>query len=290
MRLTNYKVILFTLALSGSCVEAQQIDTMTYPKVTLPNTEVRYIHSPIIGKEIMIFVSLPDNYRSTNTAYPVLYLADANLMFAMTNEIIRMMQIGRELPQLILVGLGYRTNDFSTVFKLRSDDFTPTPIPDPQKLGWPTGGAPRFIRFMREELLPFITKNYRTSGDAGYAGFSYGGLFGLYALFHEPEMFKRYIIGSPSLWFDSLVTFKYEAEYAAVHSDLPARVFISIGGLEPRAYTETATTTNVKQLQDLLQNRHYPGLHLQTVVFEGETHLSGIAPAISRSLREIYKE
>jgi len=291
MRFANYKVFLLTLAVCVSCAKVQQTDSMTYTAVTLPQTEVRYLRSSIIGEEIKIFVSLPENYRLTDTTYyPVLYLTDANLMFAATDQIIRMMQIGRELPQLILVGLGYRTDNLSTVFKLRSGDLTPTPIPDPQKLGWPTGGAPRFIRFMSEELFPFITKNYRVSGDAGYAGFSYGGLFGLYALFHQPEMFKRYIIGSPSIWFDSLVTFKYEAEYAAGHSDLPARVFISIGGLEPRAYTETATKTNVMQLQDLLQSRHYPSLQVQTVVFEAETHLSGVAPAISRGLREIYKE
>jgi uncharacterized protein len=290
MRLANYKVILFTLALCVSSSEAQQIDTITYVQVTLPQTEVRYIHSSIIGEEIKIFVSLPENYQLTDTTFPVLYLTDANLMFATTNQVLRMMQIGRELPQIILIGLGYRTDNLSTVFKLRSGDLTPTPIPDPQKIGWPTGGAPRFLRFMKEELFPFIKKNYRVSNDAGYAGYSYGGLFGLYALFHQPEMFQRYVIGSPSIWFDSLVTFKYEAEYAAAHSDLSASVFMSIGGLEPRAYTESATETNMKQLQDRLLSRHYPGLNLQTIVFEGETHLSGFSMAISRGLREIYKK
>jgi predicted alpha/beta superfamily hydrolase len=103
-------------------------------------------------------------------------------------------------------------------------------------------------------------------------------------------MFRRYIIGSPSLWFDDLVTLKFEAEYASKHSDLPARLFMSVGGLEERANTESATTTNMKQLQDKLLSRHYPNLHLQTVVFEEETHLSGVAAAISRGLREVYRE
>jgi len=271
-------------------LKAQQTDTMIFEQVTLPQTEMRYMYSSIIGEEIKIFVSLPDDYKSTDTTYPVLYLTDANLMFAATEQIIRMMTIGRELPQIILVGLGYRTNNLSTIFKLRSGDFTPTPIPDPQKLGWSTGGAPRFLRFMTEELFPCIKKNYRVSGDAAYAGYSYGGLFGLYVLFHQPEMFKRHIIGSPSIWFDSLVTFKYEAEYAAKDSDLLARVFMSMGALEPRAYTESEATTNVKQLEDLLQSRHYPSLYIKTEVFEGETHLSGFAPAISRGLWEIYKK
>ena len=290
MPFANHKLILIIITLCIYSSYAQQADTLNYAPVTLPQTEIRYIHSLILGEDIKIFISLPETYRLTDTTYPVLYLTDANLLFAATHQIIRMMQVGRELSPLILVGLGYETDSLNTIFKLRSGDLTPTPIPDPQKLGWPTGGAPRFLRFMKEELIPFIKTNYRVSRDAGYVGYSYGGLFGLYALFHQPEMFQRYVIGSPSIWFDSLVTFKYEAKYAAGHSDLPARVFVSIGGLEERAYTESATATNVKQLEDKLLSRHYPGLHLQTVVFDGETHLSGFAAAISRGLREIYKK
>jgi predicted alpha/beta superfamily hydrolase len=290
IRLTKYVMILVTLAICVSWVHSQQADTMTFEQVTLPETEVRYIESSIINEEIKIYVLLPDGYASTEKTYPVLYLTDANLMFAATYQIIRMMQVGGELPQLILVGLGYRTDSWYKVFSLRSRDLTPTPIPDPQNLGWATGEAPQFLRLIKEEVFPFIKENYRVSEDAGYVGYSYGGLFGAYVLFHHPEMFQRYIIGSPSLWFDNLVTFKYEAEYAAKHSDLPARVFMSIGELEKRAYTETDTTTNVKQLQNLLQSRHYPSLHLQTMVLKGETHLSGFATAISHGLREIYKE
>jgi len=102
-------------------------------------TEVRYLHSSILGEAVKIFVYLPGTYRFTDTTYPALYLTDANLSFAATTQIIGMMQIGRELPPLILVGLGYGTDSLNTIFKLRSRDLTPTPIPDPQKLGWLTG-------------------------------------------------------------------------------------------------------------------------------------------------------
>jgi predicted alpha/beta superfamily hydrolase len=138
--------------------------------------------------------------------------------------------------------------------------------------------------------MPFINKNYRTSADASYAGYSGGGLFGLYVLFHEPDTFQRYIIGSPSIWWGNLVTLKYEADYATKHPNLSARVFMSVGELEERADTTSKMVTNMKQLAKKLLSRRYTSLHLQTIVFDGETHLSGFSIAICRGLRVIYQK
>jgi predicted alpha/beta superfamily hydrolase len=210
------------------------------------------------------------------------------MFFATATQMARMMQFGKELPQLILVGIGYRTENLGKILDLRSRDLTPTPIRDEN--GWRTGGAAKFLGFIKEELKPFIQKNYRISQDAGYAGISYGGLFGLYVLFHEPETFQRYIIGSPSIWYDSLVTLNYEAEYAATHRDLHAKVFMSVGLLEEQSDTVYLMVTNMKRLTDKLLSRQYPNFGFETAVFEAETHLSQSAVAISRGLRVIYRK
>jgi len=290
MRLAVYLGILLALALHPSDVNAQQVDTSAFPRVSIPETEVRYLRSSIVGDEFEISVALPTNYRSTNTTYPVLYAPDANVGFAMSTQIERIMQIGNELPQVIGVGIGYRTDSLGKWLELRSRDLTPTSIPDPTKNGWRTGGAAQFLRFMREELMPFIKKNYRTSPDAAYYGDSYGGLFGLYVLFHQPDTFGRYIIASPSIWYDNLVTLQYEADYATRHTDLSARVFMSVGELEEQAGDAERMVTNMKQLANKLLSRRYPSFRLQTVVFDGETHVSVCAAAFSRGLQVIYQK
>jgi predicted alpha/beta superfamily hydrolase len=192
------------------------------------------------------------------------------------------------LPQILCVGIGYRTESLSTWRNLRTRDLTPTQLPEEKDR--PSGGAAKFLRFIREELMPFVKQNYRASSDASYAGGSYGGLFGLYTLFHEPETFQRYIIISPSIGYDSRVTMEYEADYAMRHSDLPARIFMSVGGLEQQEDTVAGMITDMKQLVDKLRGRQYSNLRLETVVFDEETHLSGIAAAISRGLRVIYQK
>jgi hypothetical protein len=46
----------------------------------------------------------------------------------------------------------------------------------------------------------------------------------------------------------------------------------------------------MKQLAEKLLSRRYPSFNLQTVVFDGETHLSGLAASISRGLRVIFQK
>src|SRR5207245_10620907 len=71
---------------------------------------------------------------------------------------------------------------------------------------------------------------YRVDADdAAFFGHSQGGLFATYVLLTEPNTFRRYGIGSPSLWWDDNTMFDYEAQYADAHDDLPAKVFFSVG-------------------------------------------------------------
>ena len=156
-----------------------------------------------------------------------------------------------------------------------------------------SGGAAAFLRFLREEVRPFVESRYRVAqGGSGLFGDSLGGLFALYALFHAPNSFDRYIVGSPSIWWDEKITVHFEEEYAAGHTDLPAEVFMSVGLLEedpevPESAT-AAMVTNVREMAERLNSRGYPGLRLTTHFFEGETHLSVLPLNLSWGLRTLY--
>ena len=256
--------------------------------VPYPETELRHLPSSIVGDEFEIYIALPPDYHATKQAYPVLYFTDANMFFAALTQIARaMLQPGiEELRPFILVGVGYRIDSLIQWATLRSRDLTPTTVPDM----FPTGDGPRFMKFVKEELMPFVKKNYRASTEAAYAGFSYGGLFGLYVLFHEPELFQRYIIASPWMSHDNLITFKYEATYASKHTDLPATVFMCAGALEETvgAVTEVGMLKDLNLLAATLQKRRYPSLKLKTHVFENETHVSVPGASFSRGLRAIF--
>ena len=146
-----------------------------------------------------------------------------------------------------------------------------------------TGGAALFLDFIKKELFPFIETNYRIDkNDRMLSGYSFGGLFAMYALFYEPGLFSKYFIGSPSIHFKDGITYDYELNYASNHSDLEADVFISAGELEDR------TSQNIKKMVELLSSRNYENLNLKMVIFENEDHVTCYPAAMSRGLVELF--
>jgi predicted alpha/beta superfamily hydrolase len=146
--------------------------------------------------------------------------------FGTAVEVVRLLRLTEVVPPLLVVGIGYRTPDLGEIFRLRHRDFTPTVD---------GGGADRFLAFLRGELKPWLGERYGVDpDDATFFGDSRGGLFASAVLLTEPGTFRRYGIGSPSLYADEGVksVFELEADYARAHDDLPAKVFFSVGGHE----------------------------------------------------------
>ena len=273
MQLHGYLALILLLPFTGAT--AQQTDSLPL---------ISSLHSTIVGDDYKISISLPSGYNTSHSSYSVLYVTDANSNFAVAAQWTRRMTQNGKLPPMIVVGIGYRTDSLARTLRLRDM----TPDHDPSLRRSHAGRSSYLLRFIKEELMPFVRQHYRTSPDAAYAGMAIGGVFGLYVLFHEPETFQRYLIASPSIWYDSTVLFKYEHEYARTHHDLPARVYLSAGGREETEAGFTRMATNVKKLDELLANRHYPGLRLTTQVLEGETHSSVFPAALNQGLRELY--
>ena len=104
-------------------------------------------------------------------------------------------------------------------------------------------------------------------------GTSLGGIFAVYSLFHEPGLFNRYIIVSPSLWWDNEMVFKYEKNFAEKNGALNAKVFISSG-----EYEEAIDFGNgFNRFGSQLRASRYKGLELESVVLEKMSHSASAA-------------
>ena len=264
-----------------------------YPSIEIPNTEKRTLPSNFVDQVFSIYVGLPYNYQQTDKPFPVLYLLDANVTFSFI-DLIRVFQVQQKVPDFVTVGIGYPVADFLETSELRQRDFTPSidketlahqRASSAQSEPIMMGGAAAFLRFLREELKPFISSNYRiTPDEAAIFGTSYAGLFALYALFTEPDTFTNYLIGSPSIWWDDAIILTYEREFAAQQPGLNASIFMYAGSHEAEA-----NVNNVMKLSDILEHRAYQGLRLKTKIFEGEDHMSVSMAAFFRGLREVYQ-
>jgi len=273
-----------------------------HPPATIPNSEVVKIRSRYVDQEFEISISLPPSYSKTKN-YPVLYLLDSNWFFTIVTGIVKHLNTFGfwdkiRLPDMIIVGIGYPAEGTDAI-TFRSRDYTPVEDNEFfQKMLVPggadpnfrpnSGGAPEFLQFISEELMPYIESNYRVDlNDKTIAGHSYGGLFPSYVLFTKPDMFDRYVICSPSLWYKDGVVFDYEEEYSKKHDELPVRVFISAG------INEKPPTTNiselVRRLVEVLNERNYDGLVMEDIIFDDESHMSVIPASFTRGIISVFK-
>jgi predicted alpha/beta superfamily hydrolase len=261
----------------------------------LPRTEGREFTSKTNGLGYQVFVSLPATYATnTSATFPVIYLADANWTFALTVQTYQILRLGNQMPEAIFVGIVRAGVDDTgpVAGPPRTLDLTPTTVADfdrdaTKRLNRDirSGGAPAFLRVIRDELVPDVERRYRTNGDRTFIGYSLSGLFGAYALFHSPDTFKRMILVSPSFWWDSNVSSKFEETYAAAHKSLPVRLFMSDGELEGSDMLGT-----MRKMASALTDRHYPDLDLHTRIFEGENHTSTFPVAVTRGLKTVFAE
>lgn len=232
---------------------------------------------------------------------PVIYVTDASYGFGIAAQTVSLMQMSRELPRAVLVGIGYpATIDAKTIRGLRFREFCPTEAPAyverirremPGEIpdGVLPGGAGAFLAFITDELKPLIEARYPVDvKDQTLSGMSLGGLFALFALFTKPGAFQRVVALSPSIWWDERALVGIEAELAKTAKDLPVNLFTSIGALEEAAYPQAQMVSNLYTLDAALRSRKYPTLRMAMEVFPQETHNSVYAGSFTRGLRTVF--
>ena len=274
-------MIVILLSCSFEALHAQNVKE----KVCLDNTEQFSITSEYVkGENYLIQVGLPFGYSSSHKTYPVIYVLDGDYAFGITKGITDLLMIGKEIKGIIVVGISYGKGVFAWSIK-RTRDLTPGHDTIFAK-GQNTGGADNFLKFVQYELFPAVNKNYRTDPDSSaICGESLGGLLNSYILWKQPELFKGYIIISPSLIWNNKSVLKLESEYFVNHKELNKAVYIAYGSLDSKEVIISPAT----ELIQMIQTHNYNGLRLVTRVFEGETHMSVPSVAITNGLKTLFK-
>jgi uncharacterized protein (DUF885 family)/predicted alpha/beta superfamily hydrolase len=286
------------------------------PAATIAATDTYVLHSANTGQDYKILVARPpDRVHGDSKELAVAYLLDADELFGLATDTAGRLTDGGELPPLLWVGITYAAGGN---VERRSLDFTPWVDRPYERLvsellrpehSVTTGGAASFLRFIREELKPFIAAHYPVNpADATLVGHSLAGSFGLYVLLHQPDTFARYIIGSPCLLCGEGDLFSRESAFAATHPALAARLYMDVGDKETdlrhilnlppsmreaeRRYLDAVghpdTVALFRRFRARLQSHHYAGLHVSAVVERGESHESLPAIMLTRGLRFAY--
>jgi len=231
----------------------------------------------------VLSVALPNTYGdSAAKRYPVVYVLDGDGMFGMTSDIERLLAFGRELPELIVVGVGHG-RPFLETPPFRWRNFTPTPVATHPG----SGHASELLSYLAREVVPLVDSLYRTvPGDRALLGVSRGGLFALYAMYERPELFPRLVVASPEVTWDDKYLFRRDSAFAASKRPLPVTLYLSVGGAEIARPFGAA----VKAFADRLVARKYARVHLWSEMLAGESHNSMPGTAITHGLKAVFHD
>jgi predicted alpha/beta superfamily hydrolase len=219
------------------------------------------LSSSFVQDDFEIWVYLPVDF-SPDQSYPLAVVLDGNYDFKPTAKDLAVAWDEGRMEPLILVGIGYpRQKD-----RKRFRDYT---FPENDDFDETTGGAPDFVAFLEDELLPYLQNKYPIDTDEQVLmGHSLGGLFVNYALLQYPETsFSGFIGASPALWWVDETPLDWEETYWSQSDSLPVKVYLTAGDEENEDIIQST-----QRMADRLASRNYAGLEILHTTIQGADH------------------
>jgi len=252
----------------------------------IPRSKIVEIKDPNSQRVYPLFIKLPKSYsKNDDKTYPVIYLTDAWYSFQIVSGATRYPMNARKMKEAIIVGISYAKGSKRDSSRVR--DYTPS-----LNKTWKqeTGGAQQHMDFIEGSVIKYMENNYRTDpSNSTFIGNSLGGLFGTYILLTKPALFKNYILGSPSYWFDN--KFIFQLEKRAKIENINANVFISIGERESK--TLESNYEMVKDAETLYTKMlawQQPKLKLKILIIPEANHQTAFPTTAIQGLHWIYSK
>ncbi|WP_299487706.1 alpha/beta hydrolase-fold protein [uncultured Allomuricauda sp.] len=226
--------------------------------------------SQVLKEKRPILISKPTLYEERNERYFVVYVLDGNMNTGFTSGIAELLyQSG--FPRLLVIGIP------STY---RDRDLTPTAYGETTS----GGGADNFLRFLKEELIPYVDENYRTHDFKVLIGHSFGGLFATHTLYTEPDLFNAYVAITPTVVYDNFYSGNKLRRFFRNKNTLPTSFFFSVGN-EPNPEGDA-----VFHLNELFKKEAPSDLSWKFEYYRKENHSTTPLIATLDGLRFIFQD
>lgn len=234
------------------------------------------IQSTHVGRDFHINVRLPLGYQASDAkTYPVVYVLDGDSLFPLLAPTHLFLHYDEKLPEAIIVGISY--GSFYPIINKRDIDFSAPAIDAAPN----EGGAPRFLDFLKKELIPKIENQFRANtAKRVLVGQSRAGYFVLWSALEDPDLFWARIASNPALAPGRSRFF----EAAASHTRKDLKVAIASGTRDTeqrqRNATEWGTTWSSRANAPWAVNQ---------IKIEGGTHAATIAETYRRAMLWLFE-
>jgi predicted alpha/beta superfamily hydrolase len=280
----------FTPASTARAADAPAVQLTADSIAAIPRARQYDIKSRINGETYRVSVSTPFK-AEPGKRYPVFYVIDGNWYFAPAS--VNATESSSEIGPVIVVGIGFPTEDNDLVHQRRFFELTPWSMPE-SKPGQ-NGGGDVYLRVLEEEIRPFINAHYAVDPARQILfGKSLGGLMVLRQMFTHPEAYSAYIAASPAISLNDRAVLKDEAAFIErmKSGQLRLRLLITAAGNEQyrgpdpalREKDSARMIDNAMELADRLAAVNPTKLQVEKVIFPDESHTSVSLAALGRAL------
>lgn len=233
------------------------------------------IFSKSLNEYRKIKIRIPEEYKPGSTEkYDVVYMVDGEWNFDNFSFIYKFSRDEKFLPPLIFVAL---PNTYTSEGNMRDRDLVPEPMADNKK----AGGANNFINFIKNEAMPYVNSKCPVSGENSLFGHSYGGLFTMYVLLKEPNLFANYYCSDPAFQWNNQRIINMARETFANTPKLDKTLWIN--GIE-----NTYMYMGIAHMDTLLRTQAPKGLRWKISKYPNETHNSVRYKGIYDGMKFVY--
>ncbi|MEI6049732.1 MAG: alpha/beta hydrolase-fold protein [Bacteroidota bacterium] len=227
------------------------------------------LQSEVLKQNRKLSIFLPEGYDTKDARFPVIYVLDADGRDQHTVPTARFLFLNNKMPKAIIVG----------VFNIdRNHDF----LPDSIKSVPTGGGADNFIKFFKEELIPYINSNFKAEPYRVLVGHSFGGVFAMHAFLTDPDLFDAYISIDPSFWYKNNMLVKNAHNEFVKAKNWNKSIYITGrdgGGMKDMG---------IIPMENLLKTSAPKNLNWKVVSYSDEDHGSVTFKSVYDGLRFIF--
>ena len=259
----------------------------SYPQDVVPFSELHPISTKLTeNKHYQLHIRRPITYNdSPDRYYPTLYILDPYWDFPMVTGLLETMIYDGVIPEIFVVGIGYPGKD-ADHNALRGIDM----MPDFENVK--RSGGHRFLKLIKQEIIPYVEKNYRADPEfKAIGGVSFGGMFTIFAMLEEPELFQGIISSTGFIGFNNAWVFQKEAQIYSQKDDDDAIDF------NVRLYYTAADKEAIPAMlgyayafNEVLKHRDYKNFAYEFKLLENTTHATGKFETYVRGMQFVFKD
>ena len=241
---------------------SQNLDSLNVSKIN------DTIKSSFLNERRAIEIQLPRSYEAdVMKKYPLILVMDGDYMFNLVSGSVDYLSFWGDIPENLVVGISQRDSRFDDSSNLDPIDYTPI------------SSTANFYDFLINELLPYITKNYRVSNFRILVGHERTANFINFFLLKENPAIRGVVSISPRFTknIDKYITEKLKGTQSKIIYTLSSskKDFETIYG-------------NVKDLSVNLDSIENKNFMFKSLIFENENHYILPSVSVPNSIRSIY--